>query len=115
MKKVSSVLALTTLMLVLGAQFIAMPAQAISLPGVAQQDAPQPPSDQGKASEMKVFTGKVLQADGQYVLMDTSTQITYALDDQEKAKQFEGKAVKVTGTFEASGNLIHVSNIEPAA
>jgi len=115
MKKVSSVLALTTLMLLLGVQLNAMPVQALSMSAVAQQDAPQPPSDPGKASAVKVFTGKVMQANGQYVLMDSSSQTTYALDDQEKAKQFEGKAVKVTGTFESSGNLIHISNIEPTA
>jgi len=36
------------------------------------------------------------------------------LDDQDKAKQFEGKSVKVTGTLEAARSLIHVSNIELA-
>jgi hypothetical protein len=36
------------------------------------------------------------------------------LDDQEKAKQFEGKNVKVTGVLEAARSLIHVSNIELA-
>ncbi len=115
MKKVSSVLALTLLILVLGVQSNATPVPAPSISPVAQQDAPQPQGDAGTTSEVKVFTGKVMQADGQYVLLDTVTKATYALDDQEKAQQFEGKAVKVTGTLETAGNLIHVSNIEPAA
>ena len=115
MKKISSVLALAALILVVGVQLNAAPVPALNIFVVAQQDAPQPQSDPQKASDVKVFTGKVMQANGQYVLMDSTTQTTYALDDQEKAKQFEGKAVKVTGTFEASGNLIHISNIEPAA
>jgi hypothetical protein len=115
MKKVSSVLVLATLILVLGVQLHAMPVPALSASPVAQQDGSQPQGDPGKASEVKVFTGKVMQANGQYVLMDSITKATYALDDQEKAKQFEGKAVKVTGTFEAGSKLIHVSNIEPAA
>jgi Protein of unknown function (DUF5818) len=115
MKKVSSVLALATLLVVFGVQLNAAQVPALNIFAVAQQDAPQPQSDPQKASDVKVFTGKVMQANGQYVLMDSTTQTTYALDDQEKAKQFEGKAVKVTGTFESSGNLIHISNIEPAA
>jgi len=115
MKKVSSVLALATLTLVLGVQLNAAPVPALNLFAFAQQDVTQPQDAPQKASDVKVFTGKVMQANGQYVLIDSATQITYALDDQEKAKQFEGKAVKVTGTFEASGNLIHISNIEPAA
>jgi hypothetical protein len=56
-----------------------------------------------------------MQSHGQYVLLDSITKAMYALDDQDKAKQFEGKAVKVTGTLEATSKLIHVSNIEPAA
>jgi hypothetical protein len=113
MKKVSSVLVLTALILVLGVQLNAMPAPALSASAVAQQDAPQPQNDPGKTSEVKVFTGKVMQSNGQYVLMDSITQATYALDDQDKAKQFEGKAVKVTGTLETTSKLIRVSNIEP--
>jgi hypothetical protein len=113
MKKVSSVLVLTTVMLVLGIQLHAMPVPTLGV--VAQQDSPQQQGDTGKASDVKVFSGKVMQANGQYVLVDSITQATYALDDQEKAKQFEGKAVKVTGTLETSNKLIHVSNIEPAA
>ena len=115
MKKVSSVLVLTMLILVLGVQSNAMLVPALSASSVAQQDGSQPQNDSEKTSDVKVFTGKVMQSNGQYVLLDSITKATYALDDQDKAKQFEGKAVKVTGTFEATGNLIHVSNIEPTA
>ncbi len=113
MKKINSVLVLTILILALGVQSNAMPVPALS--AVAQQDSSQPQSDSGKASDVKVFTGKVMQSNGQYVLLDSVTKATYALDDQDKAKQFEGKAVKVTGTLETTSKLIHVSNIEPAA
>lgn len=91
--------------------------QLNGVPVLAQQDAPQAqpqqtmPSDADKAS---VFTGTVTEAKGQLVLMDAATKTTYVLDDQEKAKPFKGKAVKVTGTLEASSNTIHISNIEPA-
>jgi len=122
MNKVSSVLALVILILALGVQSNALLVPELSASPVAQQDGAQPQqdgsqpqNDSGNASDVKVFTGKVMQSNGQYVLLDSITKTTYALDDQDKAKQFEGKAVKVTGTFEATGNLIHVSNIEPTA
>jgi hypothetical protein len=38
--------------------------------------------------------------------------MSYQLDDQEKAKQFEGKQVKVVGKLDLDTNLIHVENIE---
>jgi hypothetical protein len=36
------------------------------------------------------------------------------LDDQNKAKQFAGKNVKVTGTLDATNNTIHVTDIQLA-
>jgi hypothetical protein len=36
------------------------------------------------------------------------------LDDQEKAKQFDGQNVKVTGTLDVATFTIHVSDIQPA-
>jgi hypothetical protein len=46
--------------------------------------------------------------------MDQQSGKGLYLDDQEKAKQFEGKNVKVTGVLELAKGLIHVSEIEPA-
>jgi len=50
-----------------------------------------------------------------YILRSSFDQMTYALDDQEKAKSFEGKDVKVTGTLDAQTNTIHVADTEPSA
>jgi hypothetical protein len=47
-------------------------------------------------------------------LTDEQTGKGAYLDDEEKAKPFEGKTVKVTGILMASTNMIHVTNIEPA-
>ena len=43
---------------------------------------------------------------------DPNNKTTYKLDDQEKAKQYVGKNVKVTGTLDAATNTIHVAAIE---
>jgi hypothetical protein len=47
-------------------------------------------------------------------LTDKGAGKGYFLDNQEKAKQFEGKAVKVVGVLEASTGTIHVTDILPA-
>lgn len=47
-----------------------------------------------------------------YVLQ--SSGISYQLDDQEKAKKFEGQQVKVNGELDKSTGTIRVSDIAPA-
>ena len=38
----------------------------------------------------------------------------HRLDNQDEAKKYEGKQVKVTGTLEVASNTIHVTKIEAA-
>jgi len=62
--------------------------------------------------EAKTFTGIILKSGGSFVLNDPATKSKYLLDDQDKARRFEGKHVKVTGTIDAAKNLIHVASIQ---
>ena len=83
-------------------------------PLLAQQQ--NPPSDPGAAQQQpteKSFKGKI-EKDGDKYMLKTA-RASYELDDQEKAKSFEGKDVKVTGSLDASTKTIHVTSIEPAA
>ena len=76
---------------------------------------PQDQQDQQNQLKSQTFMGKIVKASsGQYALLidELAGQGVY-LDDQEKAKEFEGKHVKVTGVLEAAKNLLHVANIEP--
>jgi hypothetical protein len=77
------------------------------------QTAPAGQEDQQKT---QIFVGKVIKTqDGRYALLtDEQAGKGLYLDDQEKAKEFEGKNVKVTGVLEIAKNLVHVSNIQPA-
>jgi hypothetical protein len=77
------------------------------------QSAPAGQQDQQKT---EVFVGKIIKArDGRYALLtDEQAGKGVYLDDQEKAKAFEGKNVKVTGVLEAAKNLVHVSDIQLA-
>lgn len=72
--------------------------------------ATDPPAQQPQPTVQK-FTGTIVKTDGVYVLKVSSTN-QYQLDDQEKAKQFEGKQVTVGGTLDAKGSSLHVINIE---
>jgi hypothetical protein len=58
------------------------------------------------------YTGTVTKgSDGKYVLKtDTGS---YQIDDQDKAKQYEGKQVKVNGTLDSATSMLHVTDISP--
>jgi len=92
---------------------------ALSVPANAQQparDSQQPSATQQpndmQTQDAKPFNGTIVKEKGKFVLKDTTTKMSYQLDDQDKAKQFEGKQVKVTGKLDLDSNLIHVENIE---
>ena len=92
---------------------LAFPQLTPILQAQSQSPAPSAQQDQQKS---QTFVGKIIKAkNGQYALLtDEQAGKGAFLDDQEKAKQFEGKSVKVTGVLEASRALIHVTNIELA-
>lgn len=120
MKKVHALALSLLLALVLGlsTQVIAQPTSQDGDHGkVAQQQATQDQQQQMPSStaDAKTFTGKIVQASGKLVLRDTVSNATYQLDDQNKAKQFVGKDVKVTGTLDEASGLIRVTAIEPGA
>ena len=81
----------------------------------AQQQPAQQPDSAGSASEAKTFTGKIVKDGDKLVLTDADGKTTYQIDDQQKAKAFLNKSVKVTGILDASTGIIRVSAIEPAA
>jgi len=87
------------------------PVQALT-PGAvltAQQDEPAQPSAQ--EAEAQTFMGQIMNHDGQYSLHGEDGK-TYHLDDQDKAKDFDGKKVKVTGSLDEANMMIQVSEIE---
>ena len=82
------------------------------------QTAPtgQAPAGQEDQQKKQVFVGKVVKIqDGRYALVtDEQAGKGLYLDDSEKAKEFEGKNVKVTGVLEVAKNIVHVSEIQLA-
>ena len=82
-----------------------------SQPPTTDQTSEAKPSHPMRSQEARPFNGTIEKEKGRLVLKDSTTNLSYRLDDQEKAKQFEGKPVKVTGKL--AGKTIHVENIEP--
>ena len=70
-------------------------------------------SSSAESSEGTSFSGTVVKSGAKYVLK-TDTGSTYQIDDQEKAKQFEGKQVKVSGSLDKTTSMLHVTDISPA-
>ena len=60
------------------------------------------------------FQGTIVKSKekDKYILQDKTSGATYQLDNQDKAKEFEGKDVKVTGILDPSTNTIQVSDIQ---
>jgi hypothetical protein len=82
----------------------------------AAQDPQQPNASQQQngmqTQDAKPFNGTIMKEKGKLVLKDTAANVSYQLDDQKKAKEFEGKQVKVTGKLDLDTNLIHIDSIE---
>jgi hypothetical protein len=84
----------------------------------------QPPESQPEGSQAQgpaqaqpaaqSFTGTISKEGDSYVLKVSDTS-SYKLDDQDKAKEFEGQRVAVFGVLEANSNLIRVQKIEPVS
>ena len=74
-------------------------------------------NQQQDQQKSQTFVGKVVKAaNGQYALLtDEQAGKGMFLDNQGKAKKFEGKIARVTGVFDAAKNVFHILTIEPAA
>ena len=84
-----------------------------------QTETPSSPARSAQDSTQKqpaaqAFTGTVVKSGETYVLK-TSDNMTYQLDDQARAKDYEGKQVQVTGSLDSSNNPIKVQDIRSAS
>jgi Protein of unknown function (DUF5818) len=78
----------------------------------ARQDTP---AARDRRPEIRIFLGTISKTGNQFVFSDDASKSSYQLDDQETASKFDGKKVKVTGTLDASNNIIRVQSIETTA
>lgn len=69
---------------------------------------------QDDEEENQTFAGTISKSGDKFVLVGEGN-VTYNLDDQDKAKAFENKKVKVTGTLDKDSNTIKVADIQEAS
>jgi uncharacterized protein YdeI (BOF family) len=74
-------------------------------PEKTEQAAPD--ASANGATAVQTFSGNVVKSGDKFVLQDESGT-TYDTDHQDEMAKFEGKRVKVHGTLDASGKMIHV-------
>ncbi len=86
----------------------AQPMPQTQMPNTPTQD------DVQKTPAAQAFTGMIMKSGNSYVLQ-TADNVTYQLDDQDKAKAYEGKQVQVTGSLDKSANMIKVRDIKQTA
>jgi hypothetical protein len=74
----------------------------------AATSSPPTATQLDKAQAAESFLGRILHVDGKFVLRDSASNDTYLLDDQEEAKPFDGRTVKVVGILDPASKTIHV-------
>jgi hypothetical protein len=85
-------------------------------PSPAPDSKPQPKGQQqaepdAQRSTTQSVSGTIVKVGGKYVL-ETPDNLAYQLDDQEKASQYEGKHVKITGTLDRATGILHMKTVE---
>ncbi len=86
------------------------PTHALGAGGAALNNSPNLATAATQPADS--FKGTITKQGGEFVLK--SGGVTYRLDDQKAASQFEGKSVIVRGTLDKATNTIKVEAIEPA-
>jgi Protein of unknown function (DUF5818) len=115
MKKIRALLQkLPAMAVMVGLCLVCQSAIAQYPPSQSSPTAQQPPAQgQDSAAETKTFTGMIVKSGDNLVLADAESGTTFQLDDQQKAQEFVGKKVKVSGVLDTASGMIRVSAIEP--
>lgn len=72
-----------------------------------------PASGEETTHEAKTFSGRIVKENGEIVLKDPVTKVSYKLSDQSRARQYLDKQVKVTGKLDVDTNTIQMKGIGP--
>jgi|HubBroStandDraft_1064217.scaffolds.fasta_scaffold51382_2 hypothetical protein len=112
MRKIVLTVAMVVLLYAIAVGAAPLPTQPAAVSPAAAQDTP---AVRDKQPEIRIFLGTITKTGNQFVFSDAVSKSSYQLDDQETASRFDGKKVKVTGTLDASNNIIRVQSIEATA
>lgn len=94
---------------------ISLGAQQTPSPRPKPEQPDQPPLQEADTAtphqSARSFEGRIAKSGDQFVLEDKAAQMSYRLDDQEKAKHYVGKSVKVMATLDSHAHILHVIDI----
>ena len=82
-------------------------------PAAPQQ--PQAAKAQAPSKSVSTVFGRIIKSSGTYVLEESASRAHYTLDDQKRARQYNGRVVAITGMVNAESKSIEVQKIEVAA
>jgi outer membrane biosynthesis protein TonB len=77
-------------------------------PDEANKPTPQTQTPSAQPTDAQSFSGMIVKSGDKYMLQDEASGKTYDIDHQDEVQKYEGKRVKVHGTLDASGKMIHV-------
>jgi uncharacterized protein YdeI (BOF family) len=81
-------------------------------PPTSDQPAPPPQpngTDQASpANATQVFSGTIVKVGDRYMLRDETSTRTYDLDHQDAVQKYAGRQVRVHGTLDPNGKMIHL-------
>jgi hypothetical protein len=93
-----------------GKQATSSPAQQNSATNKSSADA-----NDDETQDALAFTGRIVEQNGELVLNDPVTKVSYQLDEPSKAKPYIGKLVKIIGKLGMKKNTIRIDSIEPVS
>ena len=82
-------------------------------PGTARHGPEDSKPQNSKAGKARQFVGTVVKESAGYSLR--VGELSYKLDDQDRARSYEGRSVKVLGTLDKQTNTITIQTIEQLA
>jgi hypothetical protein len=77
-----------------------------------QQQSPAQASLVNHLPDVRTFSGKIIRSGDTLLLQDGVGESTLQIDDQSKAKAFEGEDVRVMGTVDVMTNTARIVKIE---
>jgi hypothetical protein len=75
------------------------------------RDELQSTAQQQDQQDVRTFAGKITQKNSRFFLEEAVHRTPYLLADTWNVKRFVGKKVRVTGTLDQDGNILHVKSI----
>ncbi len=91
----------------------AQPTQTPSQPPAQAPDQAAPPANNSQAPNaqptgVQSFSGTIVKSGDKYMLQDEASGQSYDIDHQDEVQKYVGKRVKVHGTLDPSGKMIHL-------